>query len=55
MHQPEVDSIIYANYKIAEASIDNNKLDKAEKIINDLIAIQPKTCLLFFGRTNVAK
>ena len=47
MHQPEVDSIIYANYKIAEASIDNNKLDKAEKIINDLIAIQPKPAYYF--------
>ncbi len=40
-HQAELDSIVYANYLLAEKNIDNGKTEKASKILNDLIDIKP--------------
>jgi hypothetical protein len=41
-HAAQVDSIVFANYEIAKRCLDNDKTEKAERIINDLIAIEPK-------------
>ena len=41
-HAAQVDSFVFANYEIAKRCLDNDKTEKAERIINDLIAIEPK-------------
>ena len=41
-HQAEADTILFAIYTVANTALEKGKTDKAERIINDLIEIEPK-------------